>query len=154
MLSYSRGPEAPLIEKTIGRIFLETTDLNSDRVALISVHQNVRLTYPQLYAAAEQVARGLVGLGLRPCDRAGIWSSNCLEWILLQLGCAIAGVVLVNVNPAYRSVDLGYVLRKSRMRALFLRDRDARANYLEVLGEARSGQELPLEHVIFFGQES
>jgi fatty-acyl-CoA synthase len=92
----------------------------------------------------------LACLGLRPGDRAGIWSGNCLEWILVQLGCAMAGVVLVNVNPAYRSVDLGYVLRKSRLRALFLRDRDARANYREVLQEARSGQELPLEHIIFF----
>jgi fatty-acyl-CoA synthase len=72
----------------------------------------------------------------------------------LQFGCAKAGVILVNVNPAYRSVDLGYVLRKSGVRALFLHERDARANYGSILEEARSGQETALEHVIFFGQDS
>jgi fatty-acyl-CoA synthase len=123
-------------------------------LALISVHQNVQLTHGQLCEAAEHVARGLAGRGLRPGDRAGICSSNGLEWILLQLGCAMAGLVLVNVNPAYRSVDLGYVLRKSRMRALFLRDRESRPNYREILQEARSGQELPLEHIVLFGYES
>src|SRR5262249_45705390 len=154
MLSYARGPDTPILERTIGQVFAETTAAYPDREALVVLHQNVRLSYRELYELAERTARGLAGVGLRPGDRAGVWSSNCLEWILLQLGCAMAGVVLVNVNPAYRSVDLGFVLRKSRIHALFLREQDARANYREILDEARRGQDLALRHVIFFGQES
>jgi len=154
MLSYSRGPDAPILEKTIGQAFTETASSHPGQPALVVPHQNVRLTYQELFESAEKTARGLAALGLRPGDRAGVWSSNCLEWILLQLGCAMAGVVLVNVNPARRSLDLGYVLRKSRMRALFLRRQDARADYSAILEEAREGQDLALEHVIYFGEES
>jgi fatty-acyl-CoA synthase len=84
----------------------------------------------------------------------GIWASNCAEWIFLQLACARTGVVLVNVNPAYRSHELSYVLRKSRMRAIFLHERDARADYRAILEESRNGDQLPLEHAIYLGQES
>ena len=100
------------------------------------------------------MARGLSGLGLAPGDRAGIWASNCLEWVLMQYGAARAGVVLVNVNPAYRSHELRYVLQKSRIRALFLREHDSRANYREILTESRNGDALPLEHVVWLGDAS
>ncbi len=152
MLSHASGPDAPILEKTIGQIFVEAVAAYPNREALVIPHQNVRLTYREFYDLTERTARGLCGLGLRPGDRAGVWASNCLEWVALQFGCAMAGVVLVNVNPAYRSVDLGYVLRKSCMRALFLNERDARADYGSILGEARHGQELALEHVVFFGE--
>ena len=151
MLSYARGPDFPILEKTIGQVFTEVVETYSDRQALIVPYQNVSLTYRDLYELTEGTARGLLGLGLRAGDRVGVWSSNCLEWILLQLGCARAGVILVNVNPAYRSTDLGYVLHKSRMRAIFLREHDARAHYRRILEEACRDQNLPLEHVIFFG---
>jgi fatty-acyl-CoA synthase len=154
MLSYARGPDAPISEKTIGQTFAEAVAAYPDREALVVPHQNVRLTYREFYDLTQCTARGLCGLGLDPGDRAGVWESNCLEWLLLQFACAMAGVVLVNVNPAYRSVDLGYVLRKSRMRALFLNERDARADYRGILEKTRRGQELALEHVVFFGQQS
>jgi len=154
MLSYARGPDAPISEKTIGQTFAEAVAAYPNREALVVPHQNVRLTYREFYDLTERTARGLCGLGLHPGDRAGVWATNCLEWVLLQFACAMAGVVLVNVNPAYRSVDLGYVLRKSRMRALFLNERDARADYRGILEETRRGQELALEYVVFFGQES
>ena len=154
MLSYARGPEAPVLEKTIYQALADSARLRPGGEALVSVHQNVRLTYRELVERVEQMARALAGLGLRPGDRAGVWAGNGLEWVLLQFGCARAGVVLVNVNPAYRSVDLAYVLRKSRMKALFLRAEDARANYREILREARAGQDLPLEHEIYFGEET
>ena len=93
------------------------------------------------------------GLGLLPGDRAGIWASNCLEWILLQYAAPRAGVVLVNVNPAYRSHELRYVLKKSHIRALFLREKDARANYREILAESRNGDSLPLEHIVWLGDD-
>ena len=101
-----------------------------------------------------RTARGLAGLGLRAGDRVGIWASNCLEWILMQYASARAGVILVNVNPAYRSHELRYVLQKSRIRALFLHERDARANYREILSDSRDGGPSPLEHVVWLGDES
>jgi len=154
MLSYARGPDFPILEKTIGQVFTEVVETYSDRQALIVPHQNVSLTYRKLYELTERTARGLLELGLRAGDRVGVWSSNCLEWILLQLGCARAGVILVNVNSAYRSTDLGYVLSKSRMRAIFLREQDARANYRGILEEACRERNLALEHIIFFGHDS
>ena len=154
MLSYARGPEAPVFEKTIHEAFTDAVRRDPAHDALIVVHQDVRLSYRRVGRKGRTDRAGLAGLGLRPGDRVGVWASNCLEWILLQLGCARAGIVLVNVNPAYRSVDLAYVLRKSRMRALFLRERDARADYRAILEEARLGQNLPLEHTVFIGHES
>jgi fatty-acyl-CoA synthase len=82
----------------------------------------------------------------------GIWSANCAEWIVLQYACARAGFVLVNVNPAYRSHELAYVLSKSRMRALFLWPKDARADYRQILDEARRPEQA-LEHAIRLGTE-
>jgi fatty-acyl-CoA synthase len=154
MLSYARGPDAPLLEKTIHAAFADAVRRNPADEALVVSHQDVRLTYAELADRVEQTARGLAGLGLQPGDRVGIWAGNCLEWILVQLGCARAGLVLVNVNPAYRSVDLAYVLRKSRMRAIVLRERDERADYRAILEEAGDGQDLPLRHAVFIGHES
>ncbi|MEO8370726.1 MAG: AMP-binding protein [Candidatus Solibacter sp.] len=144
----------PLIERTISQALAATAAAFADREALVVRHQNVRLTWAELDAEATRVARGLAGLALVPGDRAGIWASNCIEWILMQYGAARAGVVLVNVNPAYRSHELRYVLQKSRIRALFLREHDSRANYREILNESRNGDALPLEHVIWLGDSS
>src|SRR5579872_1565078 len=121
MQSYSAGPRLTLLEKTIGQVLAESTARNPSGMAVISRHQGLRISYADLQAHAESTARGLWGLGLRPGDRVGIWSTNCAEWIYLQLATALAGMVLVNVNPAYRSHELAYVLRKSGMKAIFLR---------------------------------
>ena len=153
-LSYCRGADVPLLEKTISQALRDTAARFSERDAVIVCHQNVRLSWRQFDEAVTHAARGLAGLGLRPGDRAGIWSSNCLEWLLLQYATARAGIILVNVNPAYRSHELRYVLRKSHIRALFLHAGDSRANYREVLHESRNGESLPLEHEIYFGEES
>jgi fatty-acyl-CoA synthase len=120
-------------------------------MALISRHQGLRISYAELQAQAQRTARGLWGLGLRPGDRVGIWSSNCAEWVYLQLATALTGIVLVNVNPAYRSHELRYVLQKSGMKAIFLQEKDARCNYLQILNEAREGQQMTLRHVILLG---
>ncbi|MBI3697520.1 MAG: AMP-binding protein [Acidobacteria bacterium] len=154
MLSYARGEQLPILEKTIDQALRDTVAGHADREALVVRHQNVRLTYGELDARVEQTARGLAGLGLRPQDRVGVWATNCVEWVLLQLGCARAGVVLVNVNPAYRSHELAYVLRKSRMKAIFLREKDARADYRAILEEARAKQAVALEHVVYLDHES
>ena len=153
-LSYVRGPAVPLIEKTLSQLLADTAARLPDHDGLVVSHQNVHLTWSELDAAVTSAARGLAGLGLRPGDRVGIWACNCLEWILLQYCSSRAGVTLVNVNPAYRSHELRYVLKKSKIRALFLHSRDARANYREILAESRNGDNLPLEHVVWIGEES
>ncbi len=153
-LSYSRGADVPLREKTISQALHDRAAEFPDCAALVVRHQNVRLTWRDLDRKVTRVARGLAGLGLRPNDRAGIWASNCLEWILIQHAAARAGVVLVNVNPAYRSHELRFVLQKSHIRALFLHERDARADYRALLDESRNGERLPLQHVIWLGTAS
>jgi len=153
-LSYVCGAAMPLLEKTISQAVSDVAARFPDREALVVCHQDVRLTWRELDAEVTRTARGLAGLGLRPGDRAGIWASNCAEWILMQHAASRAGVVLVNVNPAYRSHELRYVLKKSRIRALFLREKDSRANYREILAESRNGDSLPLEHVVWLGDAS
>lgn len=139
MLSYSRGPDAPLLEQTIPQYLDSIAARWPDREALIVRHQNARLNWRDLLRESNRVAAGLVALGLQPGDRVGLWASNCVEWVLLQYACARARLVLVNVNPAYRSHDLAYILRKSQMRALVLRESDERANYRAILEEATAG---------------
>jgi fatty-acyl-CoA synthase len=151
MLSYSRGPDQPLWEKTIGQVLDEGVERWGDGLALVSQHQQKRYTWRELRDQADRVARGLCALGIGHGDRVGLWSTNCVEWLMLQLGCARAGAILVNVNPAYRTHELAFTLRKSRMKALFLWERDSRAEYAHILEEARHGHDLPLEHVILFG---
>jgi fatty-acyl-CoA synthase len=153
MLSYSRGHDAPLIDAGTWEVFQKTAARFPDRDALVVRHQGVRLTYSQLGAAVERIARGLAGLGIGPQDRVGVWSTNCAEWVQIHLACARLGAVLVNVNPAYRMYDLAYVLRKSGMKALFLWHKDQRSDYRVILEEARAGQSLALEHVVYLGSE-
>jgi fatty-acyl-CoA synthase len=154
MSSYSRGPEAPIVEQTIGEVLSEIAARYPDREALISRHQNIRLSWREFDHEIDRTARGLAGLGLMPFDRVGVWSSNCVEWVLLQMACAKAGFVLVSINPAYRSHDLAFVLKKSRIRALALWECDARANYAAIFEDAKNGQDLALEHIIWLGADS
>ena len=148
--SYARGPARPLLELTIGDLLHRTADRFPDRLAVASRHQEKRLTWAELSAEADRVARGLWALGIRRGDRVGLWSTNCIEWIMLHMGCARAGAALVNVNPAYRSHELQFTLTRSRMKALFLWHKDKRADYEEILGRARHGLDLALEHTIYF----
>jgi fatty-acyl-CoA synthase len=149
MQSYTRGPKATIVRKTIGEAFLETADRFAERIALISRHQNIRLTWAEYAHQTQRVAAGLRALGLLPGDRVGVWATSCAEWPILQFGCALAGVVLVNVNPANRTHELSFVLRKSRMRALFLYTHGRHSNYKSILEESRAGQTIALEHVIY-----
>jgi fatty-acyl-CoA synthase len=153
MLSYSRGHDAPLIDASIWEAFAKTASRFPDREALVVRHQGVRLTFSELAAAVERTARGLAGLGIGAQDRVGVWSTNCAEWVQVHLACARLGAVLVNVNPAYRSYDLAFVLRKSRMKALFLWEKDKRSDYRAIVNDAIAGQTQALEHVIYFGTD-
>ena len=154
MQSYARGPVLPLLEKTIGQVLADAAQRNPSGDALVSRHQGLRLSYTELRGNAISTARGLWGLGLRPGDRVGVWACNCVEWVYLQLATALTGTVLVNVNPAYRAHELRYVLRKSGMQAIFLHERDARVAYLDILNEARKGQDLALEHLVLLGTDA
>src|SRR5690348_3587716 len=110
--AYAHGvSDTPLLGETIGANFERLAQAHADREAVVVVHQNVRWTYAQFAAEVDRVARGLTALGLRTGDRMGIWAPNCAEWLLVQFASAKAGVILVNVNPAYRTSELEYVLR-------------------------------------------
>jgi fatty-acyl-CoA synthase len=154
MDSYARGPLFPLTDHSAYHAFSQTVSHFAHHDALIVSHQKLRLSWHELADQVEKTARGLIGLGLRPGDRVGVWATNCAEWIYLQLGCARAGLVLVNVNPAYRALELAYVLKKSGIKALFLRCEDARSKYRELLEQAKHGEILALEHVVYLGEES
>ena len=149
-LSYSRGPNRPLLDLTIGALLERTANRFPDRLAVASRHQSKRMRWAELSEAADRVARGLWSLGIRRGDRVGLWSTNCIEWIMMHMGCARAGAALVNVNPAYRSHELQFTLTRSRMKALFLWHQDKRANYEEILDRARHGLTLDLQHTIYF----
>ncbi len=148
--SYARGPDRPLLEVTIGDLLHRTAERFPDRPAVISRHQNRRLTWAELSVAADRVARGLWAIGIRRGDRVGLWSTNCIEWIMMHMGCARTGAALVNVNPAYRSHELGFTLTRSHMKAIFLWHNDKRADYKEILARARHGLALDLQHTIYF----
>ena len=155
MLSYSKGPDAPLIEETIAEVFRETAERFPDhRCADCRGIRTRGLRFAELAAEVERTARGLAGLGLEAQDRVGVWSTNCVEWVVLHLACARIGAVLVNVNPAYRAYELAFVLRKSGMKALFLWERDSRSDYRAILEEAMARGITALEHVVYFGTES
>jgi fatty-acyl-CoA synthase len=149
MLSYARGPEAEVLDLTLGDLLRECATMYPRRPALISRHQGVRLTWAEFQDKVVRTAAGLQSLGLKPGDRIGVWSTNCAEWVYLQFGAATAGVILVNVNPAYRSHELSYVLRVSRIKYLFMHESDARANYRKILEECLAGQACELKGAIY-----
>jgi fatty-acyl-CoA synthase len=150
MESYARGPKRAVLWKSIGESFLETASRFPERFALVSRHQNLTLTWRECAYQARRVAAGLQASGMCPGDRAGLWATTCAEWAIVQFGCALAGVILVNVNPAFRSRERSFVLQKSRMRALFLHGRDRRSNYKLILEESRSEKTPALEHIVDF----
>lgn len=150
MLSYSRGPEIPLLDRTTWQQLEFVANRWPKDPALISVHQNRRLTWGELLEAADRVAAGLAERGVSPQDRVGVWAMNCYEWVVVHFACARLGAILVSVNPAFRSRELAFVLNKSRMKALFLRERDDRAAYADILTAAIDETVNQLEHVICF----
>jgi fatty-acyl-CoA synthase len=137
-LSYTHGAsDVPLLGETIGQNLNRTTARFPDQDALISRHQNLRYTYAQFHAAVEETARGLLALGIQPRDRVGIWSPNRAEWVILQYATAKIGAILVNINPAYRSAELTYVLQQSGISTLVLTPGFRQADYLAMVAQVR-----------------
>ena len=134
--SYVHGASpVALLGETIGQNLDRTAARVPDNDALVSVHQGVRLTYAQFQAAVEEVARGLLALGIEPGERVGIWSPNNAEWATLQYATAKAGAILVNINPAYRTSELAYALGQSGVSTLVLAPRFRQADYLDMLDQ-------------------
>jgi fatty-acyl-CoA synthase len=118
-MSYVSGvADRPLLGETIGQHFDRTVERWGDRLGLVVRQQGLRLTWRELQSRVDAFAAGLLALGLRPGDRVGIWSPNNAEWVITQFATAKAGLVLVNINPAYRLHELDYALNKVGCRAL------------------------------------
>src|SRR5690606_35923617 len=130
------GPrDIPLIRTTIGAALEAAADRWGDREALVVCHQGVRMTWKELDRAADEIAAGLLALGFEPGDRLGVWAPNCAEWVLAQFATAKAGIIQVNINPAYRVHELEYVLNKVGCRGLVLADRFKTSDYISMLKE-------------------
>ena len=150
--SYVHGASnTPLLGDTIGAYFDRITAQHGTNEAIVSLHQGVRYTYDQLHAEVEHAARGLLALGVAKGDRVGIWSSNNVEWVVTQYATAKMGAILVNINPAYRTHELKYVLDQSGVSLLIAAPSFRNTDYTEVIQEIRP--ELPdLREVVILGE--
>jgi fatty-acyl-CoA synthase len=167
LTSYDQGSrETPLIEQTIGDFFDAMVSRFPDNEALVSCHQQVRHTYRQLQQEANRLASALLELGLRPGDRIGIWSHNNVQWLLTQIATAKSGIVLVNINPAYRLAELEYALNKVGCKALITMTAFKTSNYIEMVqtlapelagnnpGSLQAAKLPALKTVIHLGEDS
>jgi fatty-acyl-CoA synthase len=164
--SYVHGNSGPpLIGKTIGALLDEVSATDGSREALIVAHQKIRWTYSELKSRSDAFASGLLSLGLEPGDRVGIWAPNCAEWTIAQFATAKAGLILVNINPAYRLSELEHVLRAVGCRALITAARFKTSDYITMIrelvpelgngsSELKSSRLSELRHVISIGDGS
>jgi fatty-acyl-CoA synthase len=130
-----RGGDLPLLGATIAKHFAAVVAAHGGREAVVSLPQQRRLTYRELAVAADRVAAGLIATGFGPGDRVGIWSTNNIEWLLLQLATARIGAVLVNINPAYRVRELADALERSAVQGLVMIPRFRSSDYIAMLLE-------------------
>ncbi len=134
--SLARGvTDTPLIEQTIGQFFDAMVERHPEREVLVSRHQGVRYTYRSLQAEVNRLASAFLRLGLQPGERVGIWSHNNAEWLLVQLATAKVGLVLVNINPAYRTAEVEYALNKVDCKALVVMPNFKTSDYIGMLRE-------------------
>jgi len=148
--SYAHGASpVPLLGDTIGGNLERTVARVPDRPAFVSCHQDIRYTYAEFDAEVDRVARGLMAAGLEAGDRVGLWSPNRVEWAVVQYATAKAGIVLVNINPAYRTHELEYALRQSGCRMLIAAPSFKTSDYVGMVDEVRGS--LPaLERAVYF----
>jgi fatty-acyl-CoA synthase len=151
--SYAAGARStPLLRETIGTNLDRTVDRFGDQEALVSAHQGLRYTYAQLGDEVDRLARALIAAGLAQGDRLGLWSPNCAQWTLVQYATAKIGVILVNVNPAYRTSELQYAVHHSGCRMLIAAPAFKSSDYRAMVDEVRGA--LPeLERVVYLDTE-
>jgi fatty-acyl-CoA synthase len=138
--SYVRGAtDVPLIDDTLGTYIDRIARRHADNEALVVVHQDVRWTWRELACRVDDLAVGLMRLGLAPGDRIGIWAQNCAEWVLTQFAVAKTGLILVNINPAYRHDELMHALNKVGCKALIMSPGFKGTDYIEMLGQVSGG---------------
>ena len=136
--AYTHGASAiPLLGETIDENLKKTVAKYPNQDALICSHQNYRATYQEFYDQVVQVAKGLMALGVKRGDRVGVWSPNCYQWTLLQYATAKIGVILVNINPAYRTSELIYVINQSGLSVMFAALQFKNSNYKKMMDDAR-----------------
>src|SRR3954451_1868583 len=136
--SYSHGvSDVRLLGETIGANLERTVARFGDRDALVSCQQDVRLSYDEFDAAVNRLASGLIAAGIEKGERVGIWAPNCAEWAIVQFATAKVGAILVNINPAYRTHELAYVLNQSGLRLLFSAESFKGSDYRAMLEEVR-----------------
>src|SRR5215471_2337944 len=154
-ISYDHGVSVKkLIGETIGNFFDRTVETHRDREALVVRHQNVRWSWGELGRRVDDLAAGLMALGLERGDRVGIWAPNRCEWTLTQFATAKAGLVLVNVNPAYRRAELEYAMNKVECKTLVMAPQLKTSNYLEIVADLVKDSKLPhLRHIVRLGKD-
>ena len=134
--SYASGTgSTPLLGCTIGEALDTTARAYSNSSALVSRHENQRLTFAELSAAVERFARGLMHLGVQKGDRVGIWATNCSEWVIAQFATAKIGAILVNVNPAYGAYELKFALEQSGCQTLIMVPNFKNADFISIFFE-------------------
>ena len=134
--SYAHGVSATaLMGLTVGGLLAKTIAEHADNDALVVPYQGVRWSYAQLGQQVDEVAAGLIALGLEPGDRIGVWAPNMAEWVTLQFATARAGLILVNINPAYRLSELEYALNQVEAKALVIVPRFKSSDYIAMLTE-------------------
>ena len=163
---YSGASDAQIIYETIGSYFDKIANLHSTNSALVVRYQGVNWTYGELQARVDQLAMGLIHLGLEPGDRVGIWGPNSSEWVLVQLATAKIGAIMVCINPAYRLYELEYALNKVECKVLITDVSFKTSDYLQMINilapeleSSHPGQleaeKLPhLTHVIRMGSDT
>ncbi len=151
--STDRGrTDLALLDDTIGANLARTVAAHGDLEALVARHQGLRWSYAEFGERVRQLAKGLLGLGLEQGDRVGLWSPNYAEWTLVQYATAEIGVILVNVNPAYRTHELAYALNQSGCRLLFAAPSFKTSDYVEMVDHVQP--EVPaLERAVFFWED-
>jgi fatty-acyl-CoA synthase len=132
---FHRGGTEPLLGATISEHFASIVERLPDCEAVVSLPQSQRLTYAALAKTVDHLARGLIAMDIRKGDRIGVWSTNNIEWLLLQMATARIGAVLVNINPAYRPRELAYALQQSEVQGIFTIPYYRTSNYIAMLVE-------------------
>lgn len=153
-LSHTRGEtDTPLIEQTIGDNLDATVETYADHEALVDIESGRRWTYGEFLADVETLAAGLLEAGVEKGDRVGIWAPNCPEWTLTQYATAKIGAVLVNINPAYRSHELKYVLEQAGISTLISMPKFKTSNYARMIEQVKDECE-QLARIVFIGERT